>query len=731
MRRRGFAARAGQWSARHRKQAILLWVAFVIGSVLLGGAVGTKQLGNDQGGTGSSGRADATLAREFKQPAQEVVLIQARVGRAGEYSPGFRAAVADLVNRLSAVPGVEQISSPYEPGDGGQLSGDGRSALVRFDLRGPADSASDRVGPALAAVAGAQRADPGLRIEEFGDASANKALNAALSGDLHQAEMLSVPLTLVILVVVFGALVAASVPVLLAASAVAATLGLIALPSQLVAFDGSASSVIVLIGMAVGIDYALFYIRREREERGAGRSMEQALDLAAATSGRAVIVSGFTVLIAMAGMFLTGNATFTSFATGTMIVVAVAMVGSVTFLPAVLASLGDRIDKGRIPWLGRRRRRTSVWATLLRPVLAHPRAGVLGALALLGLLVVPAFGLHTAVPGVRSVPANLPVMRTYARIQAAFPGDPTPALVVVQAPDVSAPAVRSAIAALEVAAAHSDQMGAPMSVTVNPARTVAVVQLSLAGDGTDTASYRALATLRDRLIPATLHRASGVTANVTGTTAESQDFSALLSARTPLVFAFVLGLAFLLLLITFRSLVIPLTSIVLNLLSVAAAYGVLVWVFQDGHLQGPLGFHSNGAVVAWLPLFLFPVLFGHSIDYHVFIVSRIKELHDCGASTADAVSGGIRSTAGTVTAAAAVMVAVFAIFASLPTLDIKQLGVGLAVAVLIDATVIRGVLLPATMKLLGEWNWYLPRWLGWLPRVNLEGRSRRASAELA
>ena len=400
-------------------------------------------------------------------------------------------------------------------------------------------------------------------------------------------------MTLLILVIVFGALVAASVPVLLAITSVAATLGLVALPSHLFALDGSASSVIVLIGMAVGVDYALFYIRREREERAAGRTAEDALALAAATSGRAVLVSGMTVMIAMAGMFLTGNATFTSFACGTMIVVAVAMVGSVTFLPAMLSVLGDRIDKGRIPLLGRRHRRgdrRSVASMLLRPVVSHPWPAALIATGVLLALAAPALGLHTEVPGARSVPQSLPVMKTYSRIQSAFPGTPAPALVVIQAPNVAASPVRAAIARLETEALHTGQISGPMSVAANPSRTVAVLQLSLAGQGTDATSNRALATLRDRLIPSTLGQVPGVTARVTGQTAGSKDFGGLLAARTPLVFAFVLGLAFLLLLATFRSLVIPITAIGLNLLSVGAAYGVLVLVFQHHWAEGLLGF---------------------------------------------------------------------------------------------------------------------------------------------
>ena len=714
VRYKGVAARAGRWSARHRKVAIAGWLVFVIASLALGSAIGTVKLANDQGGTGSSGAANAVLHREFRQPAQEQVLItspvRGGVGGSPNHNARFRAFVDQLTASLRALPAVSSVRSPYAPGNAGQLSRDQHSALIQLTLRGNPDSAQDRVQPVLAAVASAQRAHRRLQIGEFGEASTMKALNGAMGNDLHRAETLSLPVTLLILVLVFGALVAAAVPVLLAISAVAATLGLVAIPSHFFAFDGAASSVIVLIGMAVGVDYALFYIRREREERAAGRSPAQALEIAGATSGRAVLVSGMTVMIAMAGMFLTGNATFTSFAFGTMIVVAVAMIGSVTFLPAMLAVLGDRIDKGRIPFLGRRRRnRRSISSVLLRPVLAHPRVAAVAATGLLLALAAPALALHTEVPGARSVPANLPVMKTYARIQTAFPGSPAPAMVVVQAPNVAASPVRAAIAKLEGEAVRTGQISGPMSVSANRTGTVAVLQLSLAGQGTDAASNQALATLRDRLIPDTLGQVPGVTARVTGQTAQSKDFGDLLSARTPWVFAFVLGLAFLLLLATFRSVVIPITAIALNLLSVGAAYGVLALVFQHHWAEGLLSFKEIGGVTSWLPLFMFVILFGLSMDYHVFILSRIKEARDRGLSTRDAVAQGIGSTAGVVTSAAAVMVAVFAIFATLSLLELKEFGVGLAVAVLIDATIIRGILLPATMTILGERNWYLPR----------------------
>ncbi|HTY95648.1 MAG TPA: MMPL family transporter, partial [Solirubrobacteraceae bacterium] len=446
----------------------------------------------------------------------------------------------------------------------------------------------------------------------------------------------------------------------------------------------------------------------------------------AATSGRAVLASGITVLIAMAGMLLSGTKVFDSIGIGAILVVFAAMVGSLTVLPALLGRLGDKIEKGKL----RRSRPTSrVWDAVLRPVLAHPRAAVLLSVLVLAAMTVPVLKLHTTLPGVGTLPRSIPIMSTYDKVQKAFPGAQAPAVVAFQDPDGDSPAAQNALAALKARALASGAAHEPVAVRWNRARTVANVEIPLAGSGENRVSVDALERLRTRVLPATVGRVPGASWAVTGETAGTTDFNTRIKHTFPLVFAFVLGLAFLLLLITFRSLVIPLTSIGLNLLSVGAAYGVLVWIFQDGHLQGLLGFHSDGAVVSWLPLFLFAVLFGLSMDYHVFIVSRIKELRDDGLSTPEAVSRGIRSTAGTVTAAAAVMVAVFAIFASLPTLDIKQLGVGLAVAVLLDATVIRGVLLPATMKVLGEWNWYLPRWLGWLPRVGFEAGARRQAAE--
>jgi len=743
------AARAGRWSAAHWKTATLAWVAFVIVAVVLGKVVGTVKLTDAEQATGEAARAQAILqGAGFSQPAAENVLVQSHSLTVAD--PAFRATIARVTSRLRTLPEVQNVRSPLGRGGAGAISKDRHSVLVEFSIVGASAKADSKVQPVLDSVDRLQRQSPGFTVAEFGFASANKELNDTLGQDFRKAEQLSVPITFLILLFAFGAFVAAGVPVLLAFTAVLGSIGLAGLISHISHASDSTNSVMLLMGMAVGVDYSLFYLKREREERLAGAG-EEALPRAAATSGQAVLVSGGTVLIAMAGMLLAGSKIFTSIGVGTMIVVFSSMVGSVTVLPALLGKLGDRVERGvvavtaagalramrplrrRPHWLLRLRNRPTylrrlkgdrtesrIWGLILRPVLRHPAVAAAAAAAVLLLLAAPVRGIHTKLLSFTDLPRDIPIVKTYIEIQKAFPGAQTPAQVVVQAPNVRAPAVQTAIASLEQHALATGRMFQPIRQFVNPSGTVVRIEIPLAGNGDNAKSVAALQTLRGDVLPATIGKLGTATYAVTGETAGTHDFNQTMKSRFPLVFAFVLGLAFLLLLITFRSVVVPLTAIVLNLLSVGAAYGVLVWIFQQGHLQGLLNFHSNGAVVTWLPLFLFTVLFGLSMDYHVFIVSRIKELVDHGETTADAVEHGIKRTASTVTSAAVVMVAVFGIFASLRTLDIKQLGVGLAVAVLIDATIIRGVLLPATMKLLGDWNWYLPRRLEWLPRLSTE-----------
>ncbi len=700
------AARAGAWSTRHRRRAIIGWLVFVVLTAVIGGAIGTK-IDNHEG-SGQSGRTDAFLRHHFPETSSEDILIQGRQGQTAT-SPAFRAAIRDVARRVAQVPYVTDVRVPGSAGQRGGISKDGRSALVTLELG--TKGSIDRL---LATTAAAQRAHPALRVAEFGDASANKAVNDSLGQDFTRAETLSLPITLIILVLAFGSLVAAGLPMLLGLTGVGATLGLIGLVSQAMSMDGAISSVVLLIGLAVGVDYSLFYLRREREERAAGAGHDAAVRAASATSGHAIMVSGMTVVLAMAGMFFAGSKVFTSFAVGTIMVVAVAVVGSLTVLPAALSALGPRVEKGRIPLLHRLRARdgeSRIWSLLLGGVMHRPRAAAaVSTLALLA-LALPVLNMHTAMPGATSLPQSLPIMRTYDRIQAAFPGGPTPGIVGIEAGDVRALAVQNAVAQLITRAGHTPGLLHPITLTESADHRAETVSIPLAGSGTNASSDAALARLR-ALVPQTVGAVQGVHSGVTGETAGTADFNSVMDSHLPIVFAFVLGMAFLFLLFTFRSVVIPLQAIVLNLLSVGAAYGLLVLVFQDGHLHGLLGFSGTSPITSWLPLFLFVVLFGLSMDYHVFILSRVREAVDRGLPAREAVVQGVRSTAGVVTSAALVMVGVFAIFGTLSMIEFKQMGVGLAAAILIDATVIRGVLLPATLALLGERAWATPSWLG-------------------
>jgi uncharacterized membrane protein YdfJ with MMPL/SSD domain len=728
--RLNLAARAGRWSASHWKTATFGWIAFVIAAVVIGSAVGTKQLGDNDGIPGESGRMEKILDESFQRPAGETVLIQSDTLTTD--SRAFESAIGDVTRRVSSLPAVSNVRSPLKRANSDQISADGHSAIVRFDIRGDSEHAVDKIDPVIAAVEEAKAANSQLSIGVFGDATSDKGIGDSIASDLERAGLLSLPVTIVILIIAFGALVAAGIPLLLALTGVLATMGLLAIPSQIWPVDDSVSAVVLLIGLAVGVDYSLFYLKREREERAAGRSESAALAAAAATSGRAVLISGLTVMAAMAGMFLTGDKTFSSFAMAAIMVVAIAVLGSLTVLPALLSRLGDRVNNARVPFLYRLQRPGGGrgWSWILDRVLRRPVVSVAVSAGILLALALPALGMKTVVPGAEALPKGLEAVQVYDRLQEAFPGEAEPAAVVVKAPSIDAPEVQAAIGNLRARALESGRVHKPVTVEVNQARTVAQIELPIEGSGSDDASYAAISTLRDEIVPETVGSLDGVEAGVTGSTAISKDFGDSMRGKAPLVFAFVLTLAFLLLLVSFRSIVIAVKAIVLNLLSVAAAFGVLVLVFQNDWAKGILGFDYSGGLMAWLPVFLFVILFGLSMDYHVFILSRIREAYDGGMKTEDAIAYGIKTTAGVVTSAAIVMVFVFSLFGTLSLIMMKQFGVGLATAVLIDATIVRAVLLPATMKLLGDWNWYLPRWLGWLPKLRLEGPSSRAASEL-
>ncbi|HSK14554.1 MAG TPA: MMPL family transporter [Gaiellaceae bacterium] len=716
------AARMARWSAHHRKKAIFGWLAFSIALFAVSIVSPLKTLVWETSGPGESGRAETIIFEELDQRAGESVLVESSTLTAND--PAFRETVEAVVAAVSALDAVASVESPFDAPSSGLISADRHSALVQLEIAGPSDEAADKIDPVVASVADVQKSHPELYVGSFGE-STGKALEASFTDDLKRAGLFSVPVTLIILLVAFGALVAAGIPLLLGLTAVLATFGLIAIVSNVLPMSDAVSAIVLLIGLAVGVDYTMFYLKREREERAAGRSEEAALEAAAATSGRSVLVSGLTVIVAMAGMLLTADAGFASFGVATMTVVAVAMLGSLTVLPALLSKLGDNVDRGRVPFVHRLRRDDGegrIWGAIVGAVLRRPLVSVLLAGSFLVALAVPAYQLHTAQPSIDTYPQNL--LTTYNRLKVAFPGTEIGATVVVKAPDVEAPAVQEAIGQLEWRALASG-MNEPIDVTLSPDRTVAAITIPIDGDGTDATSNAALTALRDDIVPPTVGALDGAEVAVTGLTAQARDFSAKMKTVAPLVFGFVLLFAFGLMLVSFRSIVIAAKAVLLNLLSVGAAYGILVLVFQHGWGKGLLGFEFTGGIDPFLPILLFVILFGLSMDYHVFILSRVREAYDKGMSTDEAVAHGIKTTAGVVTSAAIVMVGVFAIFGTLQAMIFKQFGVGLAAAILIDATIVRAVLLPATMKLLGDWNWYLPSWLEWLPHFEHGGAVER------
>jgi RND superfamily putative drug exporter len=698
----------GRWSIGRPVLAIAAWLTFVLLAVLALSLTGSKRLQN--GAVGESARGDAVLnSAGLGFPSLEYAYLRSASTTVGD--PAFHL----VLDRVQV--GMRRVlGSPVQV----KISKDRHAALVAGPVNNPFSTAELR-----RVVSAAARADRRITatLADSGNGS---------SSDLARAEKLSVPVTLAVLLIVFGTLVAAAVPVLLAVTAVAAAFGLLGPISHLFPLDDSVKTVVLLIGMAVGVDYALFYIVRAREERRRGVPSREALERTARTSGRSVVIAGTSVVIAMAAQFAVGSDVFNGIASGTIVVVACAVIGSVTVLPAVLELLGPRIDRGRIPFLPRWRidRNGGVWGAIVDRVLRRPVLAATLSCGFLVALAVPALGMRVSKPSSDALSAA--GQSSLARqITSQFPGASSPALVTATWAGGQPRGLRTAVGRLESLSSSSGVAHRPFSIAINGGGRALAISLPLTGLGDNAASRRAVSELRDRLIPETLGRVPGVSTAVTGATAEDVDFTNQMKAGIPYVVGLVLALAFVVLLLAFRSIVVPLKAIALNLLSVGASYGVLVLVFQHHWAEGLLGFHSDGAVISWLPLFLFVVLFGLSMDYHVFILSRVREGVDAGMSTDQALRHGITRTAGVVSGAALVMVAVFSLFGTSTSLDLKQAGVGLAVAVLLDATVIRGVLLPATMKLLGDRNWYLPSFLGWLPRVGLDAPSPPADSQLA
>jgi RND superfamily putative drug exporter len=721
------AARGAQ---RRPKTIIALWLLFVVGCTVAGAAVGTRSLTGLESEVGQSAQADRLIHRAgIGDPAVESIIIRSSSPTATTQAASALQARLGQLADVTSVRGPSQ--SPSLTADGGRI------ALVQAALRGGPDKAGDLVAPVEDAVAAVQRDHPGVRLNEAGPGTEQNAINDLIGSNLSRAERISLPITLLILILAFGAVVAASVPLLLGLTSVAAALGALGVVSHIVPNSDSTAAVIVLVGLAVGVDYSLFYVRREREERRRGlpearpprrrddSSMsstaghESALQAAAASVGRAIVVSGLTVVVALAGLVITGQGDFVSMGLGTILVVLFAVIGSLTVLPATLALLGDRVDRGRLPgyrWLRDRRARREaaaghplgLSARLARVVTARPGASLVTSACILGALAVPLLAMKTANLTAKDLPQTMPVVQAMNAIEASFPGAPQDAELVVRGHELGSDATHAGLEALGHRAQQITGGGGDVMVTVSTDGTVARVNIPMPDHGASDAKATVMR-LRSQ-VAASAASVPGVrgAALVTGDAASSLDYSTRMSSATPEVIGFVLALGFLLMLVTFRAPMLAASVMLLNLLSIGAAYGILVAIFQHTWAEGLLGFHSTGHIINWLPLFMFVILFGLSMDYTVLVLERIREGRTHGLPPRRAAAEGVAATAGTVTSAAVVMVAVFSIFASLDVINFKQLGVGLAAAVLLDATLVRGVALPAVVSLLGTRGWRVP-----------------------
>ncbi|KRC53317.1 MULTISPECIES: MMPL family transporter [unclassified Nocardioides] len=687
-------SRAARWSATHPWRAIGAWLLLVVVAVGLAMAVPTKEVSDADYRVGDSGRAEALLdGSGLDHPPTENVLITAASGSLDQAAA--RSAAADVTSRMAGLPGVADVGEPVP-------SEDGTALMV------PVELTSDEVDadPLLDATAAVQSAHPDLRVAQAGDVTIDAAIDERVGEDLHSAEFISLPITLVLMLLAFGALVAAGLPVLLAATSVTATIGISAPVSYLVPAESTVTSMIVLIGMAVGVDYSLFYLKRERQERAAGRTTIDAVAIAAETSGHAILVSGGAVIAALAGLFVLTDVTFNSLATGSIIVVAVAVLGSITVLPALLAKLGRWVDRPRVPLLWRLTRRTrtgSISGRLLGPVVRHPVAALVVASTVVLALAVPALSMKTHQASAETLPHDIPAVQTLRAITAAYPSEGTSAQVVVTG--VDAPAAAAGLQELATAAGQDGFVTSGATVQASADGRTSVIDLALPYDESDDRATTAIERLRTSLVPQVFDSLDGAHVYVGGGAAESLDYATKQGQRMPILLGFVLLLTMVMMIAAFRSVLLGVVSTVLNLASVGVAFGILSIVFQHGVGESLLDFTSPGFVIDWIPVFVLVVLVGLSMDYHVFVLSRVRELVDGGLPVRQAVHRGIADTAGVITSAAAVMVSVFAIFATLSMLEMKMMGVGLAAAILVDATLIRLVVLPAVLVLLGDRAW--------------------------
>jgi RND superfamily putative drug exporter len=750
-----FTSRIALWSARHRKLVAGGWALAVVVAL---GACSTIEVNDnvEQSPPGESGKAIDLFNERFgedEDALQEIVtfshptlnvddqeyentvkglMADLRAARAETIETQGRTTVTVSTRIVSDTTTHYDIGAPREASPfvaENAMGGDVTFALVAIE--GELDEAMDNIDPLLEAVAEAEETSDGFEILIGGDASLNRQMSDIVDEDFANASLLNLPITFAILMIAFGAVVAAAVPLALAFSAVALAMATLAVISQVYALDQSYAQIVLLMGLATGIDYSLFVISRYRNERKAGRSKEEALQVASGTSGKAIVFAGATTVFAVAGMFLVGDQTFASLGLAAMVVVIFAVLAAMTLLPAIIAMMGDNVDRLQIPFLPRAQQvGTAIWSGVVDLVLKRPVVPAVVTVVALLALTYPLLTINIGFNGVKSLPEEADGTKALATLEENFTlGLVQPAFVVVDAGEkqnVFAPEIQASTLELarlvgeDVASeTNPDALYGPSArePEFNDAGDTAVLFVPLNGDSGEQRAIDAVNTLRDDLVPAAFEGGSAE-ALVSGQTAANIDFRENIYAKTPLVLGFVLGLAFLILLLTFRSIVIAATAIFLNLLSVGAAYGLLVLVFQEGWLlEGVLNFEATGIIESWLPLFVFAILFGMSIDYEMFVMSRIKEKFEQGLSTDEAIAEGVKGTAGVITSAAAIMIAVALIFAFTRLISLQQFGFALAVAIAVDATIIRLFVLPTTMKLLGKWNWYLPSWLEWLPSL--------------
>lgn len=712
-------ARVARWSAHHRW--IVLIVTFLaLAASMFASATLEVVLQDGEGDIGESGEAHAVLGDKFPRGSESGEQLLISHSELNVMDEDYQAVAEQVFQDLLALPQIKSVSSVYEAGAPGHVSADGHVLRTDIVIDREVKLNEHRADAIIAAVADARNAngDAGYTIAIVGNLTTNREVSKIVDEDFGQIMIVSLGLGLIIMLLAFRAVIAALIPLLLAVGAITIANGLAAVVSQSYSLNESYSEMILLLGLAVGIDYSLFIVSRYRKEREGGKDKYAAIVAANNTTGRAVFFAGVTVLVSLAGLTLTNHPIFVSLALGAMLVVFVTIIGSVTFLPAALAVIGDGVNRLRVPFLDRVVG-NGIWGAVTDRVMARP--AIFASVTLVGLiaLAIPAFAINLGFPtGSKALHNAVPAKPALVLLEQHFTaGFTDPTLVVVSADDVATPAVQDAvadfIARLET---EPERYFGPFEATPNPEGDTLLIRVPMSGDLKVAAV--GVEALREDILPAAFG-STGAHALVGGFAASNVDFKAFVYSKAPIVFTFVLGVAFLLLLWMFRSIVIPIKSIILNLLSVAAAYGVLVMVFQWGWGISLLDSESSGVILAWLPLFLFAILFGLSMDYHMLLLNRVKESYDHTGRNDESVAMGIRLTAGQITSAAAIMVGVFSAFALAREVGLQQFGVGLGVSVLIDATVIRSVLLPATMKLLGDWNWYLPSWLEWLPRVSM------------